>query len=319
MTMLEPRGVFAVLPTPAKPGADRWDAVDTVDLDETARVVGQLITDGVQGLIVLGTTGEVATITLAEFKAFTACVLETAAGRIPVFIGTTASGAHDIVERTRFAQERGAHGILIGPPSWQTMTTEMAVTFYRKLYETFPDLTVMVYGIGRVFRFDFSLEFWTQLVDVAPNVTSSLSSRVPSLAKHIAATRGRIAFLPDEARLFQFHQEAPEHVRACWSTASSMGPEPTLALMRALDADDIEGAAAIDARIAWATAPLRAISEKPELFASYNTQMEKIRIQTAGYCAAGPIRPPYDMIPDDLRAAAAEAGERWKSLRDEFA
>ena len=58
--MLRPtdlRGVYAIIPTPAKDGADRWDAVDTVDLAETERVVNRLIGDGVSGLIVLGTAG----------------------------------------------------------------------------------------------------------------------------------------------------------------------------------------------------------------------------------------------------------------------
>ena len=55
--MLSPRdlrGVYAIIPTPAKAGADRWDAEDTVDLVETERVVDRLIADGVHGLMVLG-------------------------------------------------------------------------------------------------------------------------------------------------------------------------------------------------------------------------------------------------------------------------
>ena len=39
--MLEPkdlRGVYAMIPTPAKEGADRWDATNTVDLAEIERV-----------------------------------------------------------------------------------------------------------------------------------------------------------------------------------------------------------------------------------------------------------------------------------------
>jgi hypothetical protein len=28
------RGVYSIMPTPAKEGADRWDASDTVDLDD---------------------------------------------------------------------------------------------------------------------------------------------------------------------------------------------------------------------------------------------------------------------------------------------
>ena len=57
---------------------------------------------------------------------------------------------------------------------------------------------------------------------------------------------------------------------------------------------------------------------KPEIFASYNIQFEKIRIETAGYCNPGPIRPPYNVIPDEYAEAARECGRRWAQLRTEI-
>ena len=50
LTAKDFHGLWAIIPTPSKPGADRADAVDTVDLDETARVVDALIRDGSDAL-----------------------------------------------------------------------------------------------------------------------------------------------------------------------------------------------------------------------------------------------------------------------------
>jgi hypothetical protein len=58
---------------------------------------------------------------------------------------------------------------------------------------------------------------------------------------------------------------------------------------------------------------------KPDVFASYNIQIEKIRIETAGYCRPGPIRPPYNVIPEPFAAAARECGRRWATLRNRMA
>ena len=69
------RGLYAIPPTPAKPGADRWDATDTVDLDETVRLTEQLIRDGVSGFMVLGTTGECATLTREDYEAYVDALL----------------------------------------------------------------------------------------------------------------------------------------------------------------------------------------------------------------------------------------------------
>ena len=43
MTAADVRGAWAIMPTPAKPGAEDWRATDTVDLDETARAANGLI------------------------------------------------------------------------------------------------------------------------------------------------------------------------------------------------------------------------------------------------------------------------------------
>ena len=161
--MLRPqdlRGMYAIIPTPAKPGAERLDATDTVDLAETARLVEHLLRDGTTGLIALGTTGECATLAQADYEAFVDCVLTTVNKRVPTFIGTTALGGQEAVRRIRFVRERGADGTLLGLPMWQPCTTEMAVKYYAEMSALFPDLAIMVYANARAFRFNFSAEFW---------------------------------------------------------------------------------------------------------------------------------------------------------------
>jgi len=54
ITAKDLRGVLAIMPTPAKEGADRLDATNTVDLDETARLAESLVHDGATGIMALG-------------------------------------------------------------------------------------------------------------------------------------------------------------------------------------------------------------------------------------------------------------------------
>jgi dihydrodipicolinate synthase/N-acetylneuraminate lyase len=313
------RGVYAIIPTPAKAGADRCDAVDTVDLAETERVVNRLIGDGVNGLIVLGTTGECATVTGQEYEAFVDCVLATVRKRIPAFIGTTALGTHEVVRRTRFAAERGADGVLLGLPMWQPLTVDMAVEYYRGISETFPHVAIMVYGNGRAFRFSFPPEFWARVVDVAPTLIAAKYSRPKALLDAIAASNGRVHFLPHDGAMSKFAELSPATTTACWSTAASMGPEPVLAQTRALLENDTEALRRIAADLAWARQPIAEITGDPELFATYNIQMEKIRIQEAGYCKAGPIRPPYNVMPERYAECARENARRWRQLCEKYA
>lgn len=56
-------GAWVIMPTPATPNADDWRVENTVDLDETARIVERLIQAGVNGILSNGTFGECATLT----------------------------------------------------------------------------------------------------------------------------------------------------------------------------------------------------------------------------------------------------------------
>jgi dihydrodipicolinate synthase/N-acetylneuraminate lyase len=313
------RGVYAIIPTPAKDGADRWEAVNTVDLAETERIVNALVRDGASGLIVLGTTGECATLTSDEYEAFVDCVLSTMKKRIPTFVGTTALGTHEVVRRTRFAQERGADGVLLGLPMWQPLTVDMAVEYYRSISEAFPKLGIMVYGNGRAFRFSFPPEFWARVVDVAPTLMAAKYSRPQALLAALEASKGRVHFLPHDGGLAKFAELSPVTTTACWSTAASMGPEPVLAQMRAHLANDAEESKRIAADLAWVREPIKDIVTDADLFAMYNIQLEKIRIQAAGYCKAGPIRPPYNLMPQPLVEKVHEHARRWRELCEKYA
>ncbi len=312
-------GLYAIIPTPATADAEKWDAVDTVDLAETERVLNQLIADGTNGLILLGTTGEAATLTRDEYDAFVDCALATIRNRVPTFVGTSALGLHEVVSRTRFARDRGADGILLGLPMWQPCTVDTAVEFYKTMSLAFPETALMVYGNTRAFRFDFGPDFWSAVVTAAPTVMAAKFARPKDFPDAFAAAGHRVHFLPHEAAVMKFYDMQPATTKACWSTAASMGPEPALAIIRALNGGRIDDARAIAKDLEWAGGAVEALVAKPELFASYNIQVEKTRINAAGYCNAGPVRPPYQVFPEEYAALARENGRRWNELRTKYA
>jgi hypothetical protein len=176
----------------------------------------------------------------------------------------------------------------------------------------------MVYGNNRAFRFSFPPEFWSRVVDVAPTLIAAKYSRPKVLLDSLAASKGRVHFLPHDGGLSKFAELSPATTAACWSTAASMGPEPVLEQVRALLAHDTAAMQKIAADLAWAREPIAEITSDPDLFATYNIQMEKIRIEAAGYCKAGPIRPPYNVMPETYAAGARENARRWRQLCEKY-
>ncbi len=103
------RGVFAPIVTPFRPSDGE------IDHPWIAEHVTYLKAHGCDGLVVCGTNGEAASLSVAERKA----VLETAlahAGGMPVLAGTGAAALPDAIELTRHAFAAGAAGVLVVPP-----------------------------------------------------------------------------------------------------------------------------------------------------------------------------------------------------------
>ncbi len=316
ITARDLRGVVAIMPTPAKEGADRLEATNTVDLDETARLSESLVRDGAAGIMALGTMGECATTAPSDYEAFVDCLVKTVRGRIPTFVGTTTLSGHETARRIKFVKALGATGTLLGIPMWQPATLDMAVKFYADVAQAFPDFPIMVYANPRAFRFPFDVDFWAALVAKAPTVMSAKFSSKGILKKVVEAVKGRINLVPPVGLAYEFAQISPESQTTCWIPA--VGPQVGLALMKALAARDAERAKAVADDIAWANEPHHVMTGSQEIFASYNIQMEKILMGASGYCKPGPIRPPYNVMPEDFRKAATEGGQRYARLREKY-
>lgn len=316
LTAKDLKGALAIMPTPAKPGAERLDATNTVDLDETARLAEALVRDGANGIMALGTMGECATTSQADYEAYVDCLVKTVRGRIPTFVGTTALGGHEIARRIKFVKGLGATGTLLGIPMWQPANTDMAVRFYADVAEAFPDFPIMVYANPRAFRYEFGADFWGPVSEKAPTVMSAKFSSKAILKQCVAASKGRVNFVPPVGLAYEMAQISPESQTTCW--IPSVGPQVAIALMKALAAKDAAGAKAVADDIAWANEPHHAITGSQEIFAAYNIQLEKVLMAASGYCKTGPIRPPYNYMPEEYRKAATEGGQRYAKLREKY-
>lgn len=100
-----------------------------VDVDALKRIVdfqieGSATYDGVEALVVLGTTGENPTVTGEERKEAVDIVLELVNGRIPVIVGTGTNNTAQSVAFSKQAAESGAAGLLVVGPYYNKPTPD---------------------------------------------------------------------------------------------------------------------------------------------------------------------------------------------------
>lgn len=133
------RGTYTVLVTPFT--AD-GSAVDLVALE---RLVEFQITEGVRGLIPLGSTGEFLSVSREERVAIVETVVRTAAGRVPVLIGTGAEDTREVVALSREAERQGADGVMIIPPYYSVPTEDELFHHYKTVADAI-GIPIMVYN-----------------------------------------------------------------------------------------------------------------------------------------------------------------------------
>jgi trans-o-hydroxybenzylidenepyruvate hydratase-aldolase len=318
------RGVYVLPPTPCREDAGGVDAVDSVDLDETAVMTEFLVKPGVTGLGLFGTTGEGHSLLWEEKVSAARTVVEVAAGRVQVFAGATALGTREVVRQMRGLRQVGVDGVLVGLPLWQTPTVENAVQFYADLSEAVPDLPVMVYSNSWFFKMRFPPEFWGGLRRHAPTVIASKHTHgYAHFLEELEAVEGRINLMPGEFGIFTAWQLAPERITAIWSTQAALGPEPMVALMAAIDKGDPAGVEELiaDFRAVPPYAPPGAMErfDYEDDFARYNTQLAKYRLNVSGVIKAGPMRPPYTDLPEQWKRQAEREVEGFAALRAKYA
>jgi 4-hydroxy-tetrahydrodipicolinate synthase len=151
------RGTYTVMITP-------FDAAGALDLPALRRFVDWQIEQGIHGLIPLGSTGEFLSLSDDELTAVAETVIQQAAGRVPVLIGTGAEDTREAVRLSRRAERLGADGVMIIPPYYSTPTEDELFHHYKTIGEAI-GLPIMVYNNPA-----------TANVDLTPHILARLST-----------------------------------------------------------------------------------------------------------------------------------------------
>src|SRR5579885_3017940 len=101
-------GVYAAMSTPVTPDGE-------IDPTGIRNVVNYLFESGVNGLSLLGSTGENPALTIAQRQQVLQTALEAANGRGALFTGAAATVVEDVIKSLKQASE-GASGALVPPP-----------------------------------------------------------------------------------------------------------------------------------------------------------------------------------------------------------
>lgn len=137
-----PQPLRGIVPPMVTPLIDN----DTLDIEGIVRLVDHMIAGGVHGIFILGTTGELASLSYRLRHELTEHVCKIVAGRIPVLVGITDTAFQESINLAATAARYGATAVVAAPPYYYTPTTPDLIHYFQHLAEKSP-LPVFLYNM----------------------------------------------------------------------------------------------------------------------------------------------------------------------------
>jgi 4-hydroxy-tetrahydrodipicolinate synthase len=118
----------------------------SLDYPGLRKLIDWQIAEGTDGIVIVGTTGESATVDVEEHCALIKLAVEHANGRIPIIAGTGGNSTTETIALTRYAKQVGAAAALLVVPYYNRPTQEGMYRHFKAIAEAV-DLPIILYNV----------------------------------------------------------------------------------------------------------------------------------------------------------------------------
>ena len=132
------RGAATALITPLTPAG--------VDYEALGRLIDWQIGQGIDALVIAGTTGEGATLTYDEHQEVIRYSVERAAGRVPIIAGSGSNDTSRAITLSRFSCEAGADALLVVTPYYNKATQKGLIAMDNTIADAV-DKPIILYNV----------------------------------------------------------------------------------------------------------------------------------------------------------------------------
>jgi len=148
------KGCLTALITPFRNG----------DIDDKAfqSFVDWQVKEGINGVVVCGTTGESPTLSHKEHMRLTELCMEAVRRRVPVLAGTGSNSTEETIEFAKHAERAGADAQLVVTPYYNKPTQEGLYLHFKAVHDSC-GLPIIIYNIPSRSAVDMTIETMTEL------------------------------------------------------------------------------------------------------------------------------------------------------------
>ena len=117
-----------------------------IDYNEFNKLLEFQISNGVESIIVCGTTGESSTLSLQEKKDLIKFCSKKVNNRLPVIAGTGGNNTNDVIALSKYAEEVGIDALLIVTPYYNKTTQDGLIRHYYEISKSV-SIPIILYNV----------------------------------------------------------------------------------------------------------------------------------------------------------------------------
>ena len=163
-----------------------------IHFDALKRLLDFQLDNGTDALVICGTTGEPATMTVEEKHAVMQTAIQHVAGRRPVILGTGGNNTAAVIRESKYAEDLGADALLIVTPYYNKCSQEGLLRHYFAIAEQ-TTLPILLYNVPGRTGVNLLPATAARLAE-HPRLAAikEASGNISQIAETIRLTRGRM-------------------------------------------------------------------------------------------------------------------------------
>ena len=156
---------------------------DGINFEELRKLIEFQILEGIDGLVICGTTGESSTMSLVEKKSVIDFSVKVANGRVPIIAGTGGNNTADAVAMSKYAESVGADALLLVTPYYNKTTQKGLIAHFNKIAESV-NIPIILYNVPSRTGLNIEPEICLELSKI-PNIVAikEASGNISQVAK----------------------------------------------------------------------------------------------------------------------------------------
>ena len=212
-----------------------------IDYEAFGKLIDWQIDEGVNALVICGTTGESSTLTDEEHREAITYAVKRAAHRVPIIAGTGSNDTAYALSLTEFSCKAGVDGVLVVTPYYNKATQNGLIQMFTKIADV-SSVPLILYNVPS-----------RTGVNIAPATVKALSkhpniSGIKEAGGNISAVAEIAALCGDDINIYSGNDDQTVPImslggKGCISVLSNVLPKKASEMCAKMLSGDVKGAA----------------------------------------------------------------------------